>query len=465
VRLPGPPKGARSRYVLARSRLTPSYAAVIRLVGGLFARLGLRIRSIEFRNPEILLDAWLDALGGKARLMLAFRHPYGDEPQLLSYAFDSALRKEARRLGYRFPGPLRARFVHGYEVPLWNGPLVRWILPRSGAVPVYHVKVNRASIEAMRSILREGPCPLALAPEGQISYRSETLPRIEEGAARMGVWCAEDLAAAGRSERVLVLPLSVHYRFDRKGARALEALLSELESDCGIPSRPRSRGPAPDSGDPEWRLAAAARIGELELRLIAAAEAYYGIKPRSGASRDERMDTLLEEALRRAEAAFGLDGSGDRINRVYKIRQEGWDRRYPEGDLRSLAPLERRLADRRAGEAWYVMRHMELVDLCHYLDSEYLAAAEGGAPPFDRLVEAAYSAGDMARRLVGGDITTRPSVLGKRAVISASPPIDARAILDGAGGDRGEASRSALSALERAFNQEIEEYIDERKRS
>ncbi len=457
----GPPPGARPRYVLARSRVTRSYAAVIRLLGGPFARLGLRIKAIEFREPELLLDAWRDVLDGKARLILAFRHPYGDEPQLLAHAFDSALRKEARRLGYRFRGALRARFVHGFEVPLWNGPVVRWVLPRSGAVPVYHAKIDRSSIEGMRSILRDGPYPLALAPEGQISYRSEALPRIEEGAARLGIWCAEDLAAAGRKERVLILPISIHYRFARSDAGSLESLISRIESFCGVPIP--WGGPAPDARDPEWRSAVAARIAALDLRLISAAEGYYGIEPAEGATRDERLGALLEEALRRAEAAFGLEATGDRINRVYRIRQEGWDRRYPEVDLGSLPPLERRLADRRAGEAWYVMRHMELVDLCHYLDSEYLAAANGEGPPFDRLVEAAYSAGDLAMRLVGGDITTRPSVLGKRAIISASPPIDVGAALKECGGDRRKASRAALAALEAAFNKEIEEYIDERR--
>lgn len=457
-----PQSAARPRYVLAESRVTRSYAAVLRLLGGPFARLGLRVKSIEFRNPEPLVEAWREFQEGRSRLIIAFRHPYGDEPQLLSYAFAAALRREARRLGVRLPSVPRARFVHGYEVPLWNGPVVRWVLPRSGAMPVYHAKVDRPSLEYMRAALRDGPYPLALSPEGQISYRSEALPRIEEGAARLGVWCVGDLAAAGRRERVLILPLSVHYRFDERAARALEALLSELEAYCGAPGPKRGRGPMPVPGERGWRIAAAARIKALDIGLIAAAERYYGIGPSGGASRDERLDALLEEALRRAEAAFGLKAVGDRINRVYRIRQEGWDRRYPEIDLGSLPPLERRLADRRAGEAWYVMRHMELVDLCHYLDSEYLAAGDGEGPPFDRLVEAAYSAGDMAWRLVGGDITTRPSVLAKKAIISASPPIDVGATLAECGGDRKAASRAALSAMEGAYIREIKEYVDER---
>ncbi len=466
-----PPSKARPRYILAPSRITRSYAALIRLLGGIFARVSLRIKSIEFRKPELLLDAWRGFQNGESRLILAFRHPYGDEPQLLAYAFDTALKREASRLGYRFVSTPRARFVHGFEVPLWNGPLVRWILPRSGAMPVYHAKIDRASIELMRATLRDGPYPLALAPEGQISYRSETLPRIEEGAARLAVWCAEELAAAGRKERVLIVPLSVHYRFDEGDARSLESLLAELEAFCGLIPQKNAAGPSPK--DDSWRMATAERIARLDIRLIAIAENYYGIKPKEGASRDERLNSLLEEALRRAEAVFGLDGDGDRINRVYRIRQEGWDRRYPEIDLKNLSPLERKLADRKAGEAWYIMRHMELVDLGHYLDSNYLSPRGQTAPSFDRLVEAAYSAGDLASRLIGGDITCRPSVLGKDALISVSPPIDVTSLLEKYVGERCGAtasrdaariaSRAALSALETAYIQEIKEYTDERE--
>jgi len=433
--------------------------------------MGLRIKSIEFRRPELLVDAWRQFQEGRTRLLIAFRHAYGDEPQLLSYVFDAVLRPAARRLGAALPRVPRARFVHGYEVPLWSGALTRWILPRSGAMPVYHAKVDRRSLERMRAALRDGPYPLALAPEGQISYRSEALPRIEEGAVRLGVWCAAELAAAGRPERVHVLPLSVHYRYDEADAPKLEALVSEVEASCdgqdGQGRAAAGRGPTDSRrrrgvAGPGWKAALAARIEAVELRLIAAAEGYYGIRPPEGASRDARLEALLEEALRRAEAAFGLVPEGDRIARVYRIRQEGWDRIYPEVDLRALPPLERRLADRRAGEAWYVMRHMELVDLGHYLDSTYLAGRNGDGPPFDRLVEAAYSAADLASRLVGGNISHRPSALAKRAVIAASPAIDVGALTAARGGDRRAASRAALAELERAYVQEIKEYIDER---
>jgi hypothetical protein len=61
----------------------------------------------------------------------------------------------------------------------------------------------------------------------------------------------------------------------------------------------------------------------------------------------------VDEALRRAEAVLGLDREAggvpeDRIARVYRVRQRGWDRIYPDRDLSGLAGLERRLTDRAA---------------------------------------------------------------------------------------------------------------------
>jgi hypothetical protein len=371
VRPHRPASKAMVRYRLSESRMALSALTVARLLGGLYLRFGRRIKGVEFRRPERLVEAWRDHLEGRSRVILAFRHPYGDEPQLLSHAFTSLLPRLARSLGRPLPGPALPRFVHGFDVPLWSDALVRWILPRTGAVPVYHVKFDKPSVERIRAILRNGPYPLALAPEGQVSYRAETLPRIESGTLRLGFWCAEDLRAEGRQERVLVLPISVYYDFDEREIGTLESLVARLESDLSLPL---------GLGRAERKAALLSRLEAVEGALIRAAEGYYGIKaPAGAASRDGRLDALLETALERAEAAFALRPEGDRIARVYRIRQEGWNRIYPESGLAPPSTLARRLADRRAGEAWYVMRHMELVDLCHYLAAgERARSASGG---------------------------------------------------------------------------------------
>jgi hypothetical protein len=456
-----PASKALPRHRLAPSRMDPLALGLARLLGGLYSRAALHIQSVEFRHPGRLIEAWRDHLEGRARLVIAFRHAYGDEPQLLSYAFGELVPRLAWRGGSRLPGPARARFVHGYEVPLWSGAFIRWLLPRTGAVPVYHIKFDKPSVERLRAILREGPHPLALAPEGQVSYRALALPRLERGALRLGFWCAEELRAAGRPERVLVLPVSVYYHFDEGGIGKIEALVSRLEAELGL--SPFGAASAPPSRLPraERKAALAARLEALDLGLLSAAEGYYGLAGR-GASRDDRLAALLEEALSRAESAFGLRAEGDRIARVYRIRQEGWDRIYPESGLAPRSTLARRLADRRAGEAWYVMRHMEFVDLCHYLDSGYPRGG-GGELSFDRLAETAYNAVDVASRLTGGDFSHRPSVLDRRAVLAIAPPLDLTERFPEYALDKRRAMDSAFSDLEKSYTDSIKERIDERR--
>lgn len=197
---------ARYRYPLKTSKPSTVLLSILRKITPFYLRWILHFSSIELCDAEhqtvnSLVSLWRDFQDGKTRLILAFRHPYGDEPQVFSYLFDVLLKKKARRAGIPLAGHPHARFIHGYEVALWGGAFIRWLLPRIGAVPVYHVKADSAGIKAIRSIIRNGPYPIALAPEGQVSYRSETVPRLEAGCAQMGFWCADELEKEGRNER------------------------------------------------------------------------------------------------------------------------------------------------------------------------------------------------------------------------------------------------------------------------
>jgi hypothetical protein len=432
--------------------------------------LALKLDSIELRNAERLVAAFKNFQEGKSRLILAFRHPYGDEPQLLSLALDLALGREARRLGVRLPRAPHAFFLHDYAVPLWGGALIRWILPRTGALPVYHVKFDGAGLKRIRSALRSGEHPIALSPEGQVSYRAETLPRIESGTARLAFWCADELDRSLAPLPVVVLPISVHYHFDEKGMGDIEALVGKVEKACGIarlsaaaPSEARASFKARPQDPKERGRALKDRLVALDLALLAHAESYYGLSPSPGhLGRNERHAALLEAALRRGEGIFGLRHEGDRITRVYRIRQEAWDRIYPEGGLGALTPLGRLLADRRAGEAWYAMRHMELVDLGHYLDSDYIEGRSGdGEPSFGRLVESAYSLADLAQRLVGGDFGGRPSILRKKALIDVGEGLDLAARLGEYRKDGKAAIEAAMADLSDAFLKGIQEFHDD----
>lgn len=443
---------ARPARTLAEARVRPGLLAFFRLISPLYLRASLGFRSVELRHGERLVNAYRDFFVGKTRLIIAFRHPYGDEAQLLGYVIGKLVGKEARGLGAALPRPPHAHFVHGYEVPLWAGAFERWFLPRVGAVPVYHTKLDTKSIGKIRSLMKDGEYPIALAPEGQVSYSSETIPRLESGVAHISAWCADDLAREGRDEGVVIVPISVHHRWGPEGAKRLDALIEAIERECGIePDRAVSRFD---------RLSAAADF------ILAAAERHYSrfygaSLPRPGnLSRAERLQALREEALGAAERALCLKPDGDEIRRVYKIRQTGWDRIFRDdiADPGKAPGLGKAMADRVAGEAWYASRHMELVDLSHYLDFERLKLGD----PLDLYIETAQNYYDLVVRLEGGNLSDRIGVRGKMATLIVGEPIAAKERLSRFGKNRKAALESLTGDLRRAFSDCIEEFREGR---
>jgi hypothetical protein len=459
---------ARSPHRLAEPSLKPGVIALFRLISPLYLHGLLGFRSVELRHAERLVEAYRAFFSGEARLIIAFRHPYGDEAQLMAYVIGRLLAGEAASRGVRYPRPPHAHFVHGYEVPLWGGAFERWLLPRAGAVPVHHALLDRKSIERIRALMRDGDFPLALAPEGQVSYTSEGLPRLEPGAAYICAWCAEDLAAAGRTERIVILPLSVHHRWDVASEAALDRLIGRIEKRCGAaPGIARAAdGGSGEAGGDAKNVVRFRRLNAIADAVLEAAERHYGrycglAPPKPGAAaRSARLAALREAALESAERALRLAPEGDAIARVYRIRHACWDRIYRADlpDLKALPSLARSLADRAAGEAWYASRHMELVDLAFYLDFDRLKASD----PLSLFIETAQNYYDLISRLEGGNISNRVSLRRKDAEVIVGEPLDAGTILAAAGEGRKESVARLSARLEKAFLACIEEFQEER---
>ncbi|MBN1778010.1 MAG: hypothetical protein JW811_07800 [Clostridiales bacterium] len=413
---------ARTRKRLAPSRIRGPLVLLGRHFFYLYLRYALKFRKIEVLNPETVVQAVGDHQEGRTRLIVAFRHPYGDEPQLLFHVFEKMVPRYARWMQRPLKHSPGVRPVHDYAVALWGDAVIRFILPRVGAVPVYHVKYDRDSVRGIRSVMKDGRSPLGIASEGQISYHAETLPRIEQGTVRMGFWCASDLDKAGRGEHVTVLPLSVHYRYLEKDMRKVVKVLGRIETLCGLDGEAVKKADATPAG-------LLPRVDRIEDRLLELTEAYYadtyGYQAPENTSRHERWTALQPFALSVAEHALGIDpGRADTVQRMYKVRQSAWDRIYPETSVKGLSPLQAAFADRRSGEAWYAMRHMELVDLMSYHDEAYFSADHPESQTFDRLVESVYTLEDLSHRLMGGNITNRPNTVRKNAVLVAGEMMD-----------------------------------------
>jgi hypothetical protein len=191
---------------------------------------------------------------------------------------------------------------------------------------------------------------------------------------------------------------------------------------------------------------------------------FYGVPaPPGSPSRAERLSRVLEAALGAGERILSIEPSGDVIQRVYKIRQIAWDRIYRADieDLDSLTPLERRLADRLAAEAWMASRHMELVDLGFYLDFDRLKPDD---PP-ELFIETAQNYFDLISRLSGGNYSDRMAVRGKRATVVVAEPIRVGNALEDFARDRKKTLDSLTDDLARAFHSCIEEVQEARRKA
>lgn len=131
------------------------------------------------------------------RTIIAFRHPSRDDPVVLFHVLARLVPRASTDQGFRPTHPISPVFLYGRGVAVWGGPFVAWILPRSGAISVYHHQLNRASLDQVFDEVERGIQPLALAPEAQVTYHNEKVAYCRRGAALM----AERARDAGRNVR------------------------------------------------------------------------------------------------------------------------------------------------------------------------------------------------------------------------------------------------------------------------
>ncbi len=405
----------------------------------------LYMRALGLREPillhgERMIEAYRRFQNKSSRLIIGFRHAYGDDAQVMIYTLHASLPRLNRASGRPLKSLIHAHFIHGSEVPLWSGPLVRWALPRGGAVPVNHVHMDAKGMNRIRSILSAGTYPLALAPEGHVTHASDRIAELETGTARFAFWCIEDLAKSGRSEKVEILPVSLHYRYGKKIHAQMDRLLREMEKQLDLnvgKSERRQRGPE------VWRK---------RLRLIAGA-VYQHLEELY----DGRTD-YLEAMLERASAILGLPQKEETLmQRTYRIRQAAWDA-LVRNDLPNMNPFRRLLANRKAGEAWYAMRHLESAQIILHTD---LKTVDENAT-LEQCAELAANLYDLIQRLMGGTLGNRSTTLGKTAVVIPAEPIIVNDYLELYGTDKRTALQKVTDDLRERFKTCIEEYKNEK---
>ncbi|HUX22823.1 MAG TPA: hypothetical protein VMW69_16425 [Spirochaetia bacterium] len=395
----------------------------------LYLRFGLNIRRVEVEGIESLVEHYRLFQEKKIRLIIAFRHPHVDDGAIMAWLLggmvrDAARREARREKKHKLMRPPFGYFVYDRGAPLWAGAFIGWILPRMGAISVFRGKLDSHGLEEIRSVLLNADQPLAIAPEGAVSYSERYAAPLETGVAHFSFWCVRDLLASMRTEQVIILPITPSYRHGRDAAKGLRKIADFLERECGL-------APSPEKPLPErLRVAADAlfRMTELFYKrfypttsrsitiepLSAAVDGSGGCPGSSFTTGDaERVKAVVEAALASAERQLGLPSTGEAIPRVRRIEQACWDRIYREdiAEIEALSPLERALADRIALETSLTMRHLQLADIMVYLSE--LSIPDGAS--VDELGEAASNLAGMSARLKGGDISSTPR-MGSRSI-------------------------------------------------
>ena len=399
---------------------------------------------IVLRGEKTIFDVFGRALSGKSRCIIAFRHPDGREPQLLSWLFLFRLKKLAAKSGIRFERRPHAIFVYGYEVVRWGGRAVRFFMPNIGAIPIHHTKLDSKGMERIYSAIIDGPYPLALAPEGQVSYSTDTVPRLESGTIRIGFQAAGRLAQKNNGDcRLEILPLSVHFRYGRSGKRAMEGLLIRIEKFCGF-SRRRDE-----------RLSFEQRLRRCRDFILEINEGRYCIKSESSLSFELRLEKVVNAALETAERMLGLKSEGDFFTRLYKVRHDCWDRIFLPGldDLGRMPPLLRSVKDLGAGEAWHIARHQELADFGWYFRRRIPEEEDS----LHIKIEYVQNLFDFANRTMGGAIAGRVNIHPRRVIIQAGRIIDLGSRLSCYKENKKAAVENAVCDLEKAYLDCIEE--------
>ncbi|CDM95659.1 MAG: 1-acyl-sn-glycerol-3-phosphate acyltransferase [Limnospira sp. PMC 1291.21] len=368
------------------------------------------IADIQIEQGDRIIELFQQFQASKIRFLLAFRHPNPNDPIALSQVFWRRIPALAKSQGVNLQDPVHFHFIYDRGIPLWAGNFVTWLFPQLGGSSILRGTIDRPGLKSARHLFVNGRFPIAAAPEGATNGHNQLISPLEPGIAQMAFWCVEDLHKLQRTETVLIVPLGVQYSYVQDNWKALESLLTEMETDCGLSTS--NHQPVFEHLYP--RLI---NLGNYLLNLMENlyGKFYHQNIPQSSDNQDlsQRLHSLLDIALKVSESYFGIQPIGDLTSRCRRLEQAGWEYIYRE-NLKSpedLSAVDLGLANRLAEEASLRMWHMRLVESFVAVTGEYIKQN----PSFDRFADTVIIIWTAIARLKGVNPNKTPN-LGKQLV-------------------------------------------------
>jgi 1-acyl-sn-glycerol-3-phosphate acyltransferase len=457
--------------------IEPSFNAAVwqgaRSLLPFWLRWRLKIDQVEVHNGDTLARLYQDFQSGKARFLIAFRHPSTSDPLCIAQMIWSQLPAIASQQGIRITNP-HVHFVYDRGIPLWAGRPVGWLMAQLGGTPIRRGGLDRPGLRSIRQLFAQGDFPMAAAPEGGTNGHNELISPLEPGIAQFGFWCTEDVR--DRDTQVFILPLGIQYHFTTAPWTSLVQLLSQLEADSGwVPPPAPATLPAIRNGQPltpeqeTWLYQRLYGLGE---HLLVQLERYYirfyqHMLPETLADAlanpsqagdtslglPQRLQTLLDTALIVAEQFFQLTPKGTVIDRCRRVEQAGWDRIYRNDlQLSDLSPVEQGLADRIAEEADLRLWHMRLVENFVSVTGRYVKEK----PTVERFADTLLLLWKTIARIKGDRTSQIPRLGAQRVQMTVGQPLCVSDRWDDYQGNRRQAITSLTQDLQGALDAMIQ---------
>lgn len=362
-------------------RIQESLLSGLRSLLPFWLRWQCKIPQIKIHNLEQLVKTTTEFQAGKVRYILAFRHPTIDDQFAMFHLMGSALPKASKDIK-----KFSAYYVYDRGIPLWAGEIVTYLYPRTGGIPIHRGKLDRQGLQTIRKFLLAGEYPIAISPEGGTNGHSELVASIEPGVVQIGFWGCEDLAAAGRSEQVVILPVGIQYEYLGDPWDKIDRLLMQLEAECGIsktimqPSERYSRlhalgeyllefvdhhyqqfYPAYIKNDSDPAILNQSNLEDSDIESSETIQEQFG----------DRLQKLLDQILHVAESNFGIKPRGTIIDRARRLEQAGWDRIF-RPNIDNLSVLERGFANQVAKEANTSHWHLRIAESLTSISGNYV---------------------------------------------------------------------------------------------
>jgi 1-acyl-sn-glycerol-3-phosphate acyltransferase len=221
-------------------------------------------------------------------------------PNHSDHADALALCEASDRLGQPF------HFMACYQVFTLSNRLMRHVLRWHGLFSVDREGTDRRAFRQAVEVLRQGPSPLVIYPEGEVYHTNDRLTPFRAGAAAIAL-----SAAKGPARPVVCVPCAVKFWYVEDPTPALLALMDRLE-------RRLFWTPRPD-------LPLVERVYRLAEGLLALKELEHRGATSAGPLPD-RLAALIEAILRRVQARAGLAPGGTVPERVKALRQRALER-------------------------------------------------------------------------------------------------------------------------------------------